>query len=144
MVQRRHAEDPLPVSRKDATWTMTETVSSHEQPTDDGESTSSCLVTTEMPPSAPPHDNDPVSPMKTMAGGALNQRKTETRADQRAAEDGQLAAAGYGMELQIAGKDRIADQIGDQREATGRDHNRHDGQAVQPIGQVHRVRRTDH
>ena len=28
-----------------------------------------------MAPSAPPIDSEPVSPMNTMAGGALNQRK---------------------------------------------------------------------
>ena len=33
------------------------------------------LWMTLMAPKAPPIDSEPVSPMKTMAGGALNQRK---------------------------------------------------------------------
>ena len=38
-------------------------------------STISCLVATAMAPSAPPSASEPVSPMKIMAGGALNHRK---------------------------------------------------------------------
>ena len=37
-------------------------------------STISCLVATAMAPSAPPKASDPVSPMKTAAGGALYHR----------------------------------------------------------------------
>ena len=38
-------------------------------------STSSCLVATLDIPRAPPKDNEPVSPMKISAGGALNHKK---------------------------------------------------------------------
>ncbi len=38
-------------------------------------STISCWVATAIAPSAPPRARLPVSPMKTAAGGALNQRK---------------------------------------------------------------------
>ena len=51
-------------------------------------STISCLVMTLMAPSAPPIDSEPVSPMKTIAGGALNHRKPRpapTSAAQRTA-----------------------------------------------------------
>src|SRR3546814_11354633 len=64
----------LPVILNDTTWTMTETVSSTKRPPM-MPSTSSRLVTKAMEPSAPPQDSEPVSPMKTMAGGALNHRK---------------------------------------------------------------------
>ena len=37
--------------------------------------TSSCLVATLDIPITPPRDNEPVSPMKISAGGALNHRK---------------------------------------------------------------------
>ena len=37
--------------------------------------TNSCLLTTLTAPIAPPTDSEPVSPMKIIAGGALNQRK---------------------------------------------------------------------
>ena len=63
----------MPVSLNEATCTMTETVSSTNRPPMIA-STSSCLVATLMLPSAPPIDSDPVSPMKTDAGGALNHR----------------------------------------------------------------------
>src|SRR5215468_3463326 len=53
---------------------MTDTASSTKRPPMIA-STNSCLVMTLIVPSAAPIDNDPVSPMKTIAGGALNQRK---------------------------------------------------------------------
>ena len=37
--------------------------------------TSSCLVATLDIPITPPRDNEPVSPMKISAGGALNHKK---------------------------------------------------------------------
>ena len=37
--------------------------------------TNSCRVATDIAPSAPPNANDPVSPMNTLAGGALNHKK---------------------------------------------------------------------
>ena len=66
---------------------MTDTVSSTNRPPTMA-STSSCLVMTLMAPSAPPIDSEPVSPMNTMAGGALNHRKPRpapTRAPQNTA-----------------------------------------------------------
>ena len=53
---------------------MTEAVSSTNRPPMMA-STISCLAATAMAPSAPPSDSEPVSPMKIMAGGALNHRK---------------------------------------------------------------------
>ena len=76
-----------PVSLKLATWTMTDTVSSTNSPPMMA-STSSCLVMTLMQPSAPPQESEPVSPMNTIAGGALNHRKPRlapTSAPQQAA-----------------------------------------------------------
>ena len=63
----------LPVVLKEATWTMTDAVSSTNRPPMMA-STISCLVMTLIVPSAAPIDSDPVSPMNTIAGGALNQR----------------------------------------------------------------------
>src|SRR6185312_16107255 len=63
-----------PVSLKLATCTITDTVSSTNNPPT-MTNTSSCLVTRLTAPSAPPIASEPVSPMKTMAGGALNHRK---------------------------------------------------------------------
>ena len=70
--------------------------------------------------------------------------EAEARADQRAAEHGKLAGAGHVMDLQIVGEHRVADQVGDQREAARGNHHRHDRQPVEPVGQIDRVRGADH
>ncbi len=64
----------LPVHLKLATWMTTLSVSMTKRPPMMA-SAISCLVATAMAPSAPPSARLPVSPMKTMAGGALNHRK---------------------------------------------------------------------
>src|SRR5438477_242796 len=63
----------LPVILNEATCTITDTASMTNNPPTMA-STISCLVVTATAPSAPPSESDPVSPMKTMAGGALYQR----------------------------------------------------------------------
>src|SRR5262252_6724227 len=64
----------LPVSLNDMTCTITDTASSTNSPPTMPR-TISCLVATAIAPSMPPSASEPVSPMKTEAGGALNQRK---------------------------------------------------------------------
>src|SRR5262249_23120196 len=64
----------LPVSLNDTTCTITDTASSTNSPPTMPR-TISCLVATAIAPSMPPSASEPVSPMKTEAGGALNQRK---------------------------------------------------------------------
>ena len=64
----------LPVRLYQKTWTMTLTVSTTNNPPTMA-STTSCLVATATAPSAPPMESEPVSPMNTAAGGALNHRK---------------------------------------------------------------------
>ena len=55
---------------KNNTWIITESVSITNKPPTINK-TSSCLIDTAMQPRAEPRDNDPVSPIKTAAGGAL-------------------------------------------------------------------------
>jgi hypothetical protein len=43
------------------------------------------------------------------------------------------------VDLQIVGEDRVADEIGDEAEGARRDHHRHDGEAVEPVREVHRI-----
>ena len=43
------------------------------------------------------------------------------------------------MDLQILGEHIVADHIGDHAEGGGGDHHRHDGQAVEAVGEVHGV-----
>src|SRR5450631_4901833 len=64
----------LPVSLNETTCTITDTASSTNNPPTTA-STISCLIATATAPSMPPSANEPVSPMKIEAGGALNQRK---------------------------------------------------------------------
>src|SRR5262245_59010325 len=64
----------LPYRLNQKTWTITLTASSTNSPPT-MTSTNSWWVATETAPSAPPKARLPVSPMKTAAGGALNQRK---------------------------------------------------------------------
>ena len=122
---------------------MTETVSSTNRPPTIA-STISCLVRRRRRPARRRSTSEPVSPMNTMAGGALNHRKPRPAPTSARAEHRELARAGHVVELQVVGEDRVADEIGDQREHAGRDDHRHDGEAVEPVGQVHRVGGADH
>ena len=47
------------------------------------------------------------------------------------------------MHLQIIGKNRMADEIGNQAEAGRSNHHRHNRQAVQTVGQINRIGRPD-
>ena len=64
----------FPVSLKDTTWIMTETVSKTNNPPIIAR-TISCLTIIATAAKEPPKDKDPVSPIKIFAGGALYQRK---------------------------------------------------------------------
>ena len=103
-------------------------------------STSSCLVTMLIAPSAAPIAKDPVSPMKTLAGGALNQRKPSPAPTIAAQNTDNFAGARHVVELQVIGEIRAADDVGDKGKAAGGDHRRPDRQPVEPVGQIDRVR----
>ena len=64
----------LPVSLKDITCIITETVSKTNSPPIIAK-TISCLTIIATAAKEPPNDKDPVSPIKIFAGGALYQRK---------------------------------------------------------------------
>ena len=101
VVQRRHEEHAPPgaLVPEDLDDDATRSRRTNSPPTI--ASTISCLVATATPPSAPPSASEPVSPMKTAAGGALNQRKPRPAPTSAAQEDRQLAGAGDGMQLQV-------------------------------------------
>ena len=63
----------LPVNLNDATCKITDRVSTTNNPPVMA-STSSWRVATEIAPNVPPRASDPVSPIKTRAGGALNHK----------------------------------------------------------------------
>ena len=69
--------------------------------------------------------------------------EAEAGADHRAEHDRQFAGAGHEMDLQIFGEHRVAGEIGDDAEGGRRDHDRHDRQPVEAVGQVHRIAGAD-
>ena len=64
----------FPVSLYETTWIITETVSRTNKPPTIAK-TISCFEIMLTAPREPPKDNEPVSPMKIFAGGALYHRK---------------------------------------------------------------------
>jgi hypothetical protein len=82
VVDRRHQEDALAGALEIEHLDDDAQRLDHEQPADDA-STISCLVATAMAPSAPPSASEPVSPMKTAAGGALYHRNPSPRRSAR-------------------------------------------------------------
>jgi hypothetical protein len=81
--------------------------------------------------------------MKMAAGGALNQRKPRPAPITAPQDDRELAGARHEVDLQIFGEDRVTDEIGDDAERRRRDHDRHDGQTVEAVGEVHRIAAAD-
>ena len=65
-------------------------------------------------------------------------------AEHRAAKHGKLAGARDIIDLQIFGEHRVAGEVGDHAEACGSDHHRHDGEAIEAVGEVHRIAGADH
>ena len=61
----------------------------------------------------------------------------------RPAQHRKLARAFHKMQLQIFGKYRVADEIDDQPVACRRDHHRHDGKAIEPVGDIDRIAGAD-
>ena len=64
----------FPVNLKLMTWTITDKVSKTKRPPTIA-NTISCFVIIERVPIPPPSDKEPVSPINTFAGGALNHKK---------------------------------------------------------------------
>ena len=82
----------LPVSLKEATWMITESASTTKTPPMSGRS-SSFLVSSARVPRAPPSASEPDVAHEDPAGIAVEPEEAEAGADQRAAEDGELAGA---------------------------------------------------
>ncbi len=70
-------------------------------------------------------------------------QEPEPRASQCTAEDRQLARARDRGNAEVLGKHLIAGQIREHAERSGNQHGRHDGQAVQTVGKVHRIGEPD-
>ena len=70
-------------------------------------------------------------------------QEAEAGADDGPADDGELAGALHVVDLQVGGEARVAGQVGDQAEGGGGDHHRHDGEAVEAVGEIDRVAGAD-
>ena len=93
----------LPVSLKDDTWMITDSVSSTNRPPTMA-STISCLVATAMAPSAPPSAERAGVAHEDHGRRGVEPQEAETGANQRTADDGELAGALHVVDLQIARK----------------------------------------
>ena len=69
--------------------------------------------------------------------------EADAGADQRAADHHDLAGVGDVVDEQIVRIDEIAGEIGDEPERRRGDHHRHDGEAVEPVGQIDRIAEGD-
>ena len=54
-----------------------------------------------------------------------------------------VAGTGDIFDLEVVGEHRVAGEIGDHRKARGRDHHGHDGEAVETVGEIHRIAGAD-
>ena len=122
---------------------ITESASSTNSPPTIASSTS-CFVITATAAMAAPSDSAPTSPMMISAGWQLNQRNPRDAPDERPAEDRELSRLRDEGDLQVARRDRVARDVGQDRVGAGGDAHGPDGQAVQAVRQVHGVRGADH
>ncbi len=92
-----------------------------------------------MAPSAPPRASDAGIAHEHRGRRGVVPQEAEAAAEQRGGEDQELAGAGDEMDAEVFGEVDVADDIGDHAQRAAGDHHRHDGKAVQPVGQVHRI-----
>ena len=78
---------------------------------------------------------------KDRGGGRVIPQKAQTTAKDTGGKDQNLARARHIVHVQIFGEIDAADGIGDHAKRSGGDHHGHDRQPVQPVRQVHRIRR---
>ena len=81
--------------------------------------------------------------MKTLRGMAVEPKEAETRADERRADDRELAGEGIKWNLQIFGDAKISGRVREQRVGE-RDRDRAtDGETIEAVGEIDGVRRAD-
>ncbi|KAG1530585.1 hypothetical protein G6F50_017219 [Rhizopus delemar] len=70
-------------------------------------------------------------------------QEAQARASDGRADDDQLAGTRNLRDLQVVGEHHVARGIGEHTQCAGHQHGRHDRQAVQAVGQVHRIGEAD-
>src|SRR5579872_5696587 len=73
----------------------------------------------------------------------IEPEKADAGADQRAADDDEVAGMRHMVDAEIAGEEQIADEIGDEAERRRADHHRHDRQPIEPIREIDRIAEGD-
>ncbi len=117
---------------------MTEPASSTKTPPAMTSASSWCTqiaITAKAPPSA----SDPVSPMKTRAGWQLNQRKPSPLPASAAQNTPQIARAADQRQKKVSGQFRIAREVAEDRVGQRHADRAANREAVETVGQVHRV-----
>ena len=122
-------------SLNDATCRMTDSASTTKTPPA-MTSTSSCLVSSARMPSARAERQGADVAHEHHRRIGVEPQEAEAGADQRRAEDRQLAGAGDVRHLQILGEAGIAGGVGEDAVGEGRGHHRADRQAVEAVGEV--------
>ena len=114
----------------------------HEQAADDGEHDLVLDDDRDRPEQAAERQRTGVA-HENLRRRRVEPEEADARADHRAADDDDLAGVGDVVDEQIVRIDEIAGEIGDEPERRRGDHHRHDGQPVEPVGQIDRVAEGD-
>ena len=67
-------------------------------------------------------------------------KESERRADQSAAENREFADLRQMLDIEIGGKSGVAGDVSEHGERARGDHHAADGETIEAIGQIHRVR----
>ena len=76
-------------------------------------------------------------------GGGVEPEETQTASDQCATEYGELPGPGYVLDGQVIGDVGMAGRVGEARKGSRSNHDRADGQSVEPVGQVDTITESD-
>ena len=142
MVDRGHQEHPLAGALEIQHLNDHRQCLDHEQAADDGQHNLVFGADGNGPERAAKRQRPGIAHEHRRRGGVVPQ-EPQPPADQRGGEHQNLAGAGHEMDAQIVGEIEVSDHIGNHPEGGRGDHHRHDGQPVQPVGQVDGIGRAD-
>ena len=78
-----------------------------------------------------------------LRGIRVEPQEAEARARERRAEDEQLAGVRNRRNRQVVREHRVAARVREHAERRGDERRRHDGEAIEPVGEIHRVAHAD-
>ena len=132
----------LPVSLNEATCRITEAVSSTNTPPMTSATTSWRTITAITPMRAADRQRADIA-HEYLRGIRVEPQEAQPRAGERRAENQELARSADLRNLQIVREHGVAARV--REDAQRRRHQRggHDGQPVEPVGEIHRVAHAD-